>query len=384
MNRPKVSDILGIINRIAPSRYAEEWDNVGLQVGDATAPADRVMVALDPTHDAVSAAIAADCTLLLTHHPLIFSPLKKIVATDPVGAVVAHAIRHGLAVASLHTNFDVAPAGVNDILAERLGVTGAVPLKVTAREELVKLSVFVPRGHEERVLEALFRFGGGIGNYCDCSFRSPGTGTFRPLDGANPFVGEVGTRAEVEETRVEVLLRSDEVAAAVAALKGAHPYEEPAYDLYPLLNRGASRGHGRIGKLAQTTTLEHFAQEVSERLGGTAVRYVGAPGRKVGKVALCGGSGVFLLREALFQGADVLVTGDVKYHEARDAEALGIALLDAGHFATELPMAAGLAGLLREECGRRGYGPEIIVFEGETEPFRYAGSDPAKFSIKQQ
>jgi dinuclear metal center YbgI/SA1388 family protein len=384
MNRSKVSDIVGIINKIAPPRYAEEWDNVGLQVGDATAPADRIMVALDPTHEAVSAAIAADCTLLLTHHPLIFSPLKKVVATDPVGAVIAHAIRHGLAVASLHTNFDIAPNGVNDILAERLGVAGTVPLKVTGREELVKLSVFVPSGHEEQVLEALFRFGAGLGNYRDCSFRSTGTGTFRPLEGANPFVGEVGKREAVEESRIEVLLRSDEIAAAVAALKSVHPYEEPAYDLFPLLNRGASRGHGRIGKLAETTTLERFALDVSERLGGAAVRFVGPPARKVGKVALCGGSGAFLLREALFQGADVLVTGDVKYHEARDAEALGIALVDAGHFATELPMAAGLAVLLREECGRRGYDADILVFEGEREPFRYAGSDPAIFSIKQQ
>ncbi|HEY6839181.1 MAG TPA: Nif3-like dinuclear metal center hexameric protein [Geobacteraceae bacterium] len=371
MNTPKVSDIAGIINKMAPPRFAEEWDNVGLQVGDAASPVDRIMVALDPTLGAVAAATDAQCQLLLTHHPLIFSPLKRVVASDAVGAAVTRAIRHGLAVFSLHTNYDMAVGGVNDLLAEKLGVTASAPLKVAAREELVKLSVFVPLGHEEGVLEELFRFGAPIGNYRDCSFRTAGTGTFRPLEGAAPFVGEVGKRAEVEETRVEVLLRGDDVAAAVAALRKAHPYEEPAYDLFPLLNRGTARGHGRIGVLEHATTLDAFAAAVGKRLDASGVRYVGDGGRKIQKVALCGGSGAFLLREALYQGADVLVTGDVKYHEAREAEALGVAVVDAGHFATELPMAAGLAASLGKELATRGFSATITVFEGEKDPFSH-------------
>jgi putative NIF3 family GTP cyclohydrolase 1 type 2 len=175
----------------------------------------------------------------------------------------------------------------------------------------------------------------------------------------------------VAEARLELLLRSDDVGGALAALRAAHPYEEPAYDLYPLLNRGTPRGLGRIGTLAEATTLEQFALHVKERLAAAGVRYVGAPGRRVRKVALCGGSGASFLREALFQGADVLVTGDVKYHEARDAEALGVAVVDAGHFATELPMVQGLAARLRQELSDRGYGAEILAFAGEREPFSY-------------
>ncbi|HEY6007060.1 MAG TPA: Nif3-like dinuclear metal center hexameric protein [Geobacteraceae bacterium] len=371
MITPKVSDILGIINKLAPPRYAEEWDNVGLQVGDATSPAERIMVALDPGREAIAAAVSGDCRLLLTHHPLIFSPLKRVVATDHVGSAVALAIRHDLAVVALHTNYDIAAGGVNDLLAARLGLQSSVPLKVTGREELVKLAVFVPRSHEQQLLAALFPFCGFIGNYRDCSFRTAGIGTFTPLEGAAPFIGETGRRSEVEESRLEVLLRSEDLPAALSALRGAHPYEEPAYDLYQLLNRGTARGLGRLGVLAEATTLERFAAEVKERLGAAGVRYVGAPGRRVRKVALCGGSGASFIREALFQGADVLVTGDLKYHEARDAEALGMAVVDAGHFATERPMVEGLAVQLREQLAVRGYGAEVLMFTGEREPFSY-------------
>src|SRR6266540_3353479 len=166
---PKVSDIVGIINKFAPFRRAEDWDNVGLQVGDPSAGAGRIMVSLDPGRDALEAAAAAGCSLLLTHHPFIFKPVKRVSLADPLGVLLALAIKNDLAVISLHTNLDVAPGGVNDLLAERLGVTGCTPLKVTDVEELVKLSVFVPKGSEEPVLEALFRFTLQIGNYRDCS-----------------------------------------------------------------------------------------------------------------------------------------------------------------------------------------------------------------------
>lgn len=371
MLTPRVSDIAGIINKIAPFAYAEEWDNVGLQVGDAAAPAGKIMVALDAGRDAVEAAVAAGCQLLLTHHPFIFTPLKKIALADPLGSLIALAIRHDLAILSLHTNYDIAAGGMNDLLAERLGIGSCVPLKVAGTEELVKLSVFVPEGHEERVLESLFRFSGAVGNYRDCSFRTAGIGTFRPLEGAQPFIGQVGIREAVAENRVEVLLRKGDINAALNALRKAHPYEEPAFDLYPLLNRGDARGLGRIGQLQEATTLAEFAAAVKERLGVAGARFVGEPGRMVRKVALCGGSGVSLLREAHWQGADVLVTGDVKYHEARDAEALGLALIDAGHFATELPMVRGVVERLGDELRSRGVVAEVIAYEGEREPFRF-------------
>lgn len=371
MVTPRVSDIVGIINKLAPFARAEEWDNVGLQVGDPAAPAERIMVALDPGRDALEAAVAAGCRLLLTHHPFIFKPLKRISLAEPLGELITFAIRNDLAVLSLHTNLDVARGGVNDLLAEQLGVVSCEPLKVTDVEELVKLSVFVPKGSEDKVLESLFRFSGLIGNYSDCSFQTPGIGTFRPLEGAQPFLGQVGKREYAEESRIEVLLRKEDVAAAVGALVKAHPYEEPAYDLYPLLNRGATSGLGRVGVLAEEATLAEFAAGVKGRLGLQGLRLVGDPGRKVKKIALCGGSGASLIRDARRQGADVLVTGDVKYHEAREAEAIGLALLDAGHFATERPMIRGVAELLRGELEKRRFSADVLVFEGEREPFSH-------------
>lgn len=371
MNHPRVSDIVGIINKFAPFASAEEWDNVGLQVGDPAAPAGRIMVSLDPGRDALESAVANGCRLLLTHHPFIFTSLKRISLAEPTGELIALAIKNDLAVISLHTNLDLAPGGVNDLLAELLGVTSCAPLKVTAREELLKLAVFVPQGSEEPVLEALFRFGGSIGNYRDCSFRTPGTGTFTPLDGARPHIGVVGRREATAENRIEVLLRKDDLAAAVNALIKAHPYEEPAFDLYPVLNRGNATGLGRIGVLQEETTLAEFAAAVKERLSLRGARFVGAPGRTVRKVALCGGSGASLLRDAWRQGADLLVTGDVKYHEAREAESLGVALLDAGHFATEIPMVRGVAELLRKELEKNRFNAEVLEFEGEREPFSH-------------
>lgn len=344
---------------------------MGLQVGDPAAPAERIMVALDPIPEAIDAAISAKCSLLLTHHPLIFRPLNKLSLSDPQSALIARAIRHDLAVVSLHTNYDIASGGLNDLLAERLGVQDCVPLKVTGGDDLVKLAVFVPRDHAERVHDALVPFSRFIGNYSDCSFRALGTGTFKPLPGAEPFVGTVGTREYVEEARLEVLLRRGETGAAVNAMLKAHPYEEPAFDLYPLLNKGEERGLGRAGRLATPMTLGEFAAIVKDQLALPAVRVVGDPSRQVKKVALCGGSGASLMKDACFKGADVLVTGDIKYHDAREAEAAGLALVDAGHFATEHLMVRGLVKRLEKELADRGLAAEVIACESENEPFIY-------------
>jgi dinuclear metal center YbgI/SA1388 family protein len=368
---PKISDIVGIINKIAPFADAETWDNVGLQVGSPAAPAGRIMVALDPCREAIEEAIANRCQLLLTHHPLIFTPLKKISLAEPGGNLIALLIKNDIAVVSLHTNYDAAKGGVNDLLAERLGLDSVEPLRQGGGETLVKLVIFVPEGHEAAILEALSPYSGFIGNYSDCSFRVAGKGTFRPKEGATPFVGEIGRREEVCENRVEVLLRQADLAIAINALRKVHPYEEPAFDIYPLLNKGEPSGLGRIGRLAGDCTLETFAAMVRDNLKIQGIRYVGEAGRKVRKVALCGGSGASLLREAIFRGADVLVTGDVKYHEAREAEAAGLALIDAGHFGTELPMVAGLAAQLNKEFGKRGFQAEILCCSCEKEPFRY-------------
>lgn len=369
--KPRVLDIIEIIDTIAPFRLAEEWDNVGLQVGDPAAPVSRIMVSLDPGDEAIEAAVAAQCQLLLTHHPLIFRPLQTINFADPSGALIGKAVRNSLNIVSLHTNYDIAEGGVNDLLAARLGVVSTAPLSVTDLESLVKLAVFVPKGYEEKVSQALFRFSGILGNYSECSFRVAGQGTFTPHEGAHPFIGSIGTREYAEETRIEVLLRKADVEPALAELKSVHPYEEPAVDLYPLLNNGARKGLGRIGMLKEPLSLEQFVSRIKEEFAVEGLRYVGDGSRALEKVALCGGSGSSLLREAYSQGADVLVTGDVKYHDAHEALALGVALVDLGHFASELPMVEGLVSRLKSELRARNFVAELMVCTGEKDPFRY-------------
>jgi len=344
---------------------------VGLQLGDPARQVSRIMVALDPGPPAVEAAVEARCQLLITHHPFIFTPLKKITATDETGRLAILALKNDLSIISLHTNYDIAQGGVNDLLARRLGVEGALPLRVTGADEYLKLALFVPHGFEEKLLEALSPFMALTGNYRDCSFQGEGTGRFTPVAGAAPFVGEVGVRHQEKESRLEFLLPKERLSAALVALKGAHPYEEPAYDIYPVLNRGAVRGLGRIGALSEATTAGEFAGLVKQRLNASGVRLVGEPGRRVKKVALCGGSGASLIHEAARKGADLLVTGDVKYHEAREAEAMGLAVLDAGHFATEHPMVEGLAEALRGALQAKKFETEVMAYLGEREPFSF-------------
>lgn len=366
---PRVSDIIEIINIIAPFSYAEEWDNVGLQIGDPTAPVSKIIVSLDAGEDAIEAAITGQCQLLLTHHPLIFHPLKKVNILDPPCNLLSKALRNNLNIVSLHTNFDIAPGGVNDMLAERLGINSALPLVVTRVDELVKLAVFVPKGHEEQVLQALFRFSGFIGNYTECSFQSEGIGTFKPLSGAAPFIGSVGMREHVEEIRIEVLLRKEDMKGALEAMFAVHPYEEAAVDLYPLLNEGKCLGLGRIGELEEMVSLEQFASRLKKEFTLDGVKYVGRGESALKKIALCGGSGSSLIPEAHRQGADVLVTGDVKYHEACEARSLGLALIDIGHFASEFIMVEGLAGRMKKELIKRGFAAEIIGCRSERDPF---------------
>jgi dinuclear metal center YbgI/SA1388 family protein len=371
MITPRVSDIVGITNKIAPLGFAESWDNVGLQLGDPAAQVSRLMVALDPGPPAVEAAIEARCNLLVTHHPFIFTPLKKITCADETGRLTLRAAKNDLAILSLHTNLDIASGGVNDLLAGRLGLQEVQALKITGAEEFVKLVVFVPKGHEGQLLAALAPHQVNLGNYRDCSFQADGVGRFTPLEGAQPFVGQVGSPEAQDESRLEVLLPKQRLAPAVAALKSAHPYEEPAFDIYPVLNQGAARGLGRIGALTQAISSAAFALQVKDALAANGVRLVGDPEKQVKKIALCGGSGASLLHDAARKGADLLVTGDVKYHEAREAEALGISIIDAGHFATEQLMVQGLADSLRRAFAARKYEAEVLECQGEREPFSY-------------
>jgi dinuclear metal center YbgI/SA1388 family protein len=372
MKIPKLTDILGIINKIAPAGLAESWDNVGLQVGDPTAEISRIMVALDATREVIEEAVNSGCQLLVTHHPLIFKPQKAISVATPQGRLIHAAIRGGLAVACLHTNYDIAAGGLNDVLAQRLGLSNCAVLQVTSEQELAKLVVFVPESHLEQVRSALTPHAESLGDYRDCSFAAPGEGTFTPLDGADPHIGTVGKLEKVREYRLELLVDRANLAKILKSLVAAHPYEEPAFDIIPLHNQGEQRGLGRIGYLPEATTLAAYANRVATQLSAPGLRFAGDPAATVTKVALCSGGGASVMRTASRAGAHVLVTGDVKYHEARDAEDLGIALIDAGHFPTEIIMAADVRVQLQQRLSDAGFaGCQVAASSSERDPFRY-------------
>jgi dinuclear metal center YbgI/SA1388 family protein len=367
----RIQDLVGLVHKLYAPELAEDWDNVGLQVGDPGAPLDRVMVALDPCLSAVEAARDAGAQALVTHHPLLFKPITRLTPDDAVGQVLWTAVRDGLAIISAHTNLDCAVDGLNSWLAEKLGVGGNVPLQTVAGDYL-KLVVFVPVGHEDSVAEALFSAGGGqIGAYDQCSFRSNGEGTFRPGPGTQPYLGTVGQREKTEEVRLETIIPKRKLLRVLEKMQKAHPYEEVAYDLLPMQNQVPDAGLGRIGKLAQETTLDEFAVTVKESLSCEHLRLIGTGNRLVRKVALCGGSGAGLLQTAHRQGADVLVTGDVKYHDARLAEELGIALVDAGHFATEQLMIEQVTKSLQAAAKQHKWGVVFEAYTGEQDPFRF-------------
>ena len=368
----KLSDIVGIISKIAAPGLAESWDNSGLQVGDPAAEIKRIMVSLDASPTVVESAIVLGCQLLVTHHPLIFKPQKSISSSTTQGRLIHKAIRSGLAIVSMHTNYDIAEDGLNDVLAARLGLSGCLPLQMTSEQELLKLVVFVPEGSLEDVRRALFPYTENIGAYQDCSFSACGEGTFTPQDGAKPFIGTVGETERTREYRLELLVSKPVLAKTIKALLAVHPYEEPAFDVYPLLNEGKRLGLGRVGRLATTVSLNEFAEQVGVALGMNCLRYVGNPTSQVKKVALCSGSGASLLHTAARTGADVLVTGDIKYHDARDAEDLGIALIDAGHFHTEIIMVNAVSNRLNLMLKEAGFdGCEVLPSSVESDPFKY-------------
>ena len=370
MTNPKLSDITGIINKKYPFSLAEEWDNVGLQLGDPATEITRIMVALDPLPQVITSAINSNCNLLITHHPLIFSPLRQITSSTTTGSSILKAAQNNLALLAMHTNYDIAHDGLNDLLAKRIGLEQTRPLKITGRDELIKLVVFVPEEQLATVRAALLPHAESIGNYQDCSFSTAGEGTFLPLSGAQPTIGTIGKLENVAEQRLELLLRRDQLSKAIRTLLAVHPYEEPAFDCYPLLNESIPNGLGRIGSLTEPVKLQDWATGLTHQLECKTVRFVGDPARMIQKIALCSGSGASLLRDAVRAGADLLLTGDVKYHEAREAEAQGIALVDAGHFGTEILMVTAIRDFLNNALHQAGHTIEILTADCEQDPFR--------------
>jgi dinuclear metal center YbgI/SA1388 family protein len=370
--RVVLSDVIEDLETFAPLELADSWDRPGLQVGDPRSPVRRILVALDPSPLAVAEAVRRQAQLLVTHHPLLLDPLHRIDLSRSPGCVLADAIRAGLSIYSAHTNLDRAEGGVNDRLAEMLGVEQVEPL--VPGGGLCKVAVTVPLGYEDRVLEALASSGAGrVGGYERCSFACRGEGTFVTPEGASPFLGRAGTRSRVDETRLEMTVPRIALKGLQRALRDVHPYEEPAVDIYLLEGDTATGGLGRVGVLARPLPLEQWCGEACRRLGAQGARFVGDPERIVERVALCGGSGASLWPEALAKRADVLVTGDVRYHAALDARDAGLALVDLGHGPTEQAAVDVMECRLQDWSGRVGAGLEILTYR-ETDPFSWVSA----------
>lgn len=342
-----VGKLVSLMEEFAPRCLAADWDNVGLQVGDERAEVRRVLVTLEVTPAVLHEALMTNADLIITHHPLIFNPLRHIRFDEPLGALLRDLISNGIALLVAHTNLDACRGGVADILAERLGLVGLSPLAGNP-EKLFKVVVFVPRTYMHDVRMALADAGAGwLGNYSHCSFRTLGQGTFKPLAGSSPFLGQVGQEEEVEEYRLETIVSETCLAKALAAMRKAHPYEEVAYDVYQLANEGAAVSFGRIGQLPQALSFQELSELIKQRLSVPALRAVCPKGEYL-TVAVCPGAGAGFVAEAARRGADCLVTGDVKHHDARLAQDLGLTVFDAGHYATELPVVETLCSYLRD------------------------------------
>jgi dinuclear metal center YbgI/SA1388 family protein len=341
-----VADVLAVLDSIAPKRWALPSDHVGLQIGDRDQTVERAAVSLDRSLDAVSFADEIGAQLLLTHHPLIFQPLAEVTPNTHVGKTVLRIATSGMAFIAAHTNWDAAPGGVNDTLAKLLGLEDVRRFGEAAPVAMSKLVFTTPTGHVDKLIDAAANVGAGLlGLYKRCAFQAAGTGSFEPLGGAKPFLGAQGQREHVEEVRVEMTLCSHLGRAAIQAIRQAHPYEEPAIDLYPLV-ANPEMPLGRIGVLDKPIPLSQFVKQVDRVLATRALAW-GDPNRTITTVAAVGGSADDEWAEALAAGADVLVTGEVRQHVAVEASETGLAIVAAGHYATEQPGAQALCETIR-------------------------------------
>ena len=311
----RIKDIANALEMFAPLPLQDGFDNAGLQIGLTEAEVAGVLLCLDVTEAVVDEAVASGCNLIVSHHPLIFSPLKRITGSNYIERCVIKALANGIAIYSAHTNIDNAPGGVNYRIAEKLGLQN-VRILVPKEDALLKLAVYVPTSAADAVRSALFAAGcGNIGNYDSCSYNVDGFGTFKANEGCNPFCGEVGELHREQEVRIETVLPAYLKNKVIAALLKAHPYEEPAFDIYPLKNSWGSVGSGVIGELPAECDEVEFLQCVKEKFGVGSVRYTPLLGKGVKRVALCGGAGGSFAGAAMAAGADVYITGEARYHD---------------------------------------------------------------------
>jgi dinuclear metal center YbgI/SA1388 family protein len=349
VTRPLVADLVDALETAMPTVWAEPWDAIGLLVGDPAAEIRRVLVTLDPTPDSLAEAVRIGANVLLTHHPAIHAPVARLTASRGASGLPFAAARAGIALVAQHTNLDRAPEGA-DALPLALGLEVAGPLEASSQDVAV-IVTYVPPGAVETVLAALAGAGAGrIGRYEGCSFTSGGTGRFTPLEGSAPHAGAAGEPSSVDEVRIEAVCARIAADAVTAAVRAAHPYEEPVITACEaVVSRGAAR-LGRVCRASKGGTVGALAADVSSRLGVSA-RVWGDAGRRIARIAVAPGSGRSLVADAFREGCDVFVTGELRYHEALDAAARGLAVIRLDHGATEWPLVSVLAGAARTTSG---------------------------------
>ncbi|WP_038169402.1 Nif3-like dinuclear metal center hexameric protein [Tomitella biformata] len=368
-----LAEIIAVLDAAYPPALAESWDSVGLVCGDPGETVSSVLIGVDPTAGVVDEAIGAGAQLLIAHHPLLLRGVDTVGAHTPKGALVHKLIRAQCALFTAHTNADSADPGVSDALAGALGLTALRPIAPKPQAPVDKWAVLVPTASADAVRQAMFAAGAGqIETYDQCSWSVPGTGQFRPLDGANPALGQVGELETVAEERIELLAPRGLREQVLAALRAAHPYEVPAFDALEVAELASALGLGRVGELPAPMTLAEFTAHVGRALPATewGVRAAGDPDRVIRTVAVCGGSGDSYLGAVTRLGVDAYVTADLRHHPADEhLRAGGPALVDVAHWASEQPWCAQARDILRAAFGDR---ITVAVAQTRTDPWTVA------------
>jgi len=366
-----IDHVIEVMEQIAPLCLAETWDNPGLQVGHRQWLVNNIWVALDPTYEVVEKACGENVDLLVTHHPLIFHPLQRLDMGNNTGKIIELAIKHKLAVLCAHTNLDSVSGGLNDMFAERLDL-GSVTVLSLKCDDQFKLVIYVPKGYEDKVLNAIFESGAGKAErYSSVSFRTEGIGTFRSGVDANPFWGRKGEFTQVPEFRIEVLIERKDLSQVTKALTAVHPYEEMVCDVYAISGKNSGNGLGRIGDLDKEISLGRFSERIKRLFGLSTVKVAGNLECSVKRVAVCTGSGRELLGDFLSSDAQVLVSGDLGYHDGQRVVNGGKGLIDIGHFASEHLVVEGLVKRLKETFSAKEYLVEVTPYQDECDCFQY-------------
>ena len=380
---PRLADVVAVLDELYDPRSAEPWDAIGLVCGDPEADVSTILYAVDPVPVVVDEAISVGADLLVTHHPLFLRPVHGVAATTPKGRVVHRLLTAGIALHVVHTNADIARPGVSDALGEALSLRDLSPIDAAPGPAMDKVVTFVPQAAASAVVDALTAAGAGkIGDYERCSWTTAGIGSFRPLIGAQPTIGSVGSIEQVPEVRVEMVLPRRRRMDVVAALRSAHPYEEAAFDVYELATLPGPRGLGRVGQLEEAQPLASFARSVAGALPATAagIRIAGDLDAEVRTVAVCGGAGDSLLDAVRAHGADCYVTADLRHHPASEALQQGgaPALVDAAHWATEWPWLRDAANRVESKLRAAGTTVEARVSQIDTDPWTLQISTPTR------